>query len=1164
MAKIIGNTTATPNPRPDWSQTDTTKADYIKNKPNIPTKTSELSNDSNFVTLSDVPAEIYVGNGDMPEDATIQILTDGSDEKQMRVKQADGSIVSIPLGSGASDGGGYYIPSVTDNGNNTITISFTPSSDDMPAVDSVTFNAGDTQTLEEMLQGFSRDPGSVKAYVDSVAGEAGGYYTPSVVDNKDGTISIAFTPSESGMTQIAPFRLALPKGDKGDTGATPIFETDEIITLEPGESAYVVIHNDDPENPIMDFGIPRGADGKSAYEYAQDGGYTGSEAEFTTKLAEQSVSSQINEHNTDITSHPDIREALNNKAPKTHEHAAADITSGVIIPARLPTASADGKTPGITIVYPAASCTTFSSDSGTVTPLAVQKGAKQFAITRPTGTTENTIARYSNTTGDVKTSKILIEDVTNTKDSSKKANVLSIPAEGNKKMVYGYCTDQVDGTSFIGGVFPADATEFPYSAGLAIGGTSGNLLWKGARVATADDLNGKLSTTGTAAKATADASGNVITNTYETKADATAKLNEVNAQISQLSSEKASLTERVDGLEADVVNIQAGTLQQAPLFANSSEELNESGDTSKLYVLPDGNIWAYTYGLVENKVNQYKPNTAKFNYRLHHAYIGTANDPWRTGKGFMYVEIDGIDLTNKTSYIIRISGVEIIRHSFGASGGVSFFNQPASTAFDFTGHTSSTYFDFSGSVLIHRDGDGYYFDLMEANPAADTVRCIFGITLADNEAISTATCENLFIEAVPLTTYKKEYSWRDTGIPYTKYELTDYDTNVIAEKVGKKIEAVVYVDGEAGNNDNTGSQNSPLKTIQKAIDSGAKTIYCKAGIYNEGITLKDAHGVKIIGEWEAYESGKRPKVRIDHSTVLTPDTAENGLKTINLPSDSYKYQHPLLYNVFVTKQYSPTMGSGVNIAYVVSMWNVTDDRVSEHYKLVPVMTLEECQSTDETFFYDGTTLYIHSTGSTFKMVSNTKSNTVDNCSDIVFEDIAFDYSYNDTLAVNNSNGIIFRNCEFSHSSKLNGLATVNVNGELYNCEAYRNRNDGLNFHGFGETTVYNCIGAYNYDDGISHHDGCTGSIHGGQYHHNGKGGVSSPTYGAVIDIYNVVMNNNQYGIYAYGGTADRQIIVNGCYIHHNTYGIGSSYELLVIHSTITDNSTNTGGNVTVI
>ena len=33
MYEVIGNTTATPNPRPDWDQVDESKADYIKNKP---------------------------------------------------------------------------------------------------------------------------------------------------------------------------------------------------------------------------------------------------------------------------------------------------------------------------------------------------------------------------------------------------------------------------------------------------------------------------------------------------------------------------------------------------------------------------------------------------------------------------------------------------------------------------------------------------------------------------------------------------------------------------------------------------------------------------------------------------------------------------------------------------------------------------------------------------------------------------------------------------------------------------------------------------------------------------------------------------------------------------------------------------------------------------
>lgn len=159
-----------------------------------------------------------------------------------------------------------------------------------------------------------------------------------------------------------------------------------------------------------------------------------------------------------------------------------NVSNGVIsVPA------ASGSAAGVTIVYPAASCTTFSSDSGTITPLAAQKAAKMFAITRPTSVA-NTIPRFTNATGDVESTGIKIESVTNSRDNSKKAHVLSIPAEGGKKMVYGYCTDQVDGTSFIGGVFDANVTEFPYNAGLAIGGTSGNLLWKGAKVVTTDDL----------------------------------------------------------------------------------------------------------------------------------------------------------------------------------------------------------------------------------------------------------------------------------------------------------------------------------------------------------------------------------------------------------------------------------------------------------------------------------------------------------------------------------------------------------------------------------------------------------------------------------------------------------------------------------------------------
>lgn len=43
------------NVQSDWNQTDNTKDDYIKNKPTIPTKISELENDSEFITEEDLP-----------------------------------------------------------------------------------------------------------------------------------------------------------------------------------------------------------------------------------------------------------------------------------------------------------------------------------------------------------------------------------------------------------------------------------------------------------------------------------------------------------------------------------------------------------------------------------------------------------------------------------------------------------------------------------------------------------------------------------------------------------------------------------------------------------------------------------------------------------------------------------------------------------------------------------------------------------------------------------------------------------------------------------------------------------------------------------------------------------------------------------------------------
>lgn len=45
------------NVQSDWNQTDDTQDDYIKNKPAIPTKTSDLINDNEFITEEDLPPQ---------------------------------------------------------------------------------------------------------------------------------------------------------------------------------------------------------------------------------------------------------------------------------------------------------------------------------------------------------------------------------------------------------------------------------------------------------------------------------------------------------------------------------------------------------------------------------------------------------------------------------------------------------------------------------------------------------------------------------------------------------------------------------------------------------------------------------------------------------------------------------------------------------------------------------------------------------------------------------------------------------------------------------------------------------------------------------------------------------------------------------------------------
>lgn len=60
----------------DWKQTDSTQKDYIKNKPTIPTKTSQLTNDSGFLISSDVMPLLPTKTSQLTNDSGFLISSD--------------------------------------------------------------------------------------------------------------------------------------------------------------------------------------------------------------------------------------------------------------------------------------------------------------------------------------------------------------------------------------------------------------------------------------------------------------------------------------------------------------------------------------------------------------------------------------------------------------------------------------------------------------------------------------------------------------------------------------------------------------------------------------------------------------------------------------------------------------------------------------------------------------------------------------------------------------------------------------------------------------------------------------------------------------------------------------------------------------------------------
>lgn len=382
----------------------------------------------------------------------------------------------------------------------------------------------------------------------------------------------------------------------------------------------------------------------------------------------------------------------------------------------------------------------------------------------------------------------------------------------------------------------------------------------------------------------------------------------------------------------------------------------------------------------------------------------------------------------------------------------------------------------------------------------------------------------------------------------------------------------IYVSGAGNDSTGDGSEANPYRQITKALTENPDVIICASGYTYNPISLSKKSNVKIIGDIPTYSTGNRyqPKPIIDNSIALNGATLESGKVKIAYVASNDSDMYECL--VAKTKELQDAYSQRSDGYYCTIF---SDGNQDTAHRYVPVLVQDNVAGH---FYYDGSNIYINpfpdnDASSGYSLVDNALDNSTNlvnlsECNNIKFENITFKHGSRYLLYANKCSGIEVISCELCGSSQRDNLAVNDTNINISDTISYLARNDGFNFHGFGASIITKCIGCNCFDDGISHHDQCTHSIIGGEYYGNGKGGISSPTYGCSGDIIGCYTHDNPYGIYSESNPArgDSYVNLNDNLITDNITGIqfGINVTGVAYNNKLAGNTTDIVNNSSVV
>ncbi len=216
----------------------------------------------------------------------------------------------------------------------------------------------------------------------------------------------------------------------------------------------------------------------------------------------------------------------------------------------------------------------------------------------------------------------------------------------------------------------------------------------------------------------------------------------------------------------------------APAYAESLDWLNANGDQSKIYLLPDGYLYAKTYTTKPNFTNLFDPSQALLNKKRTGKTLGEALETTDLPGAFTSAPLKPIqckegDVATK----IRIRGVTL--RTWKSSDELITYCDAAGT------YRQRIPFK-NGIYQVEDNGDlTISAGWVSSGPiagCADNYKqfCVTAYPYSSETAITAADIANIIVTVDEEITYSTGLQWVNTGIKYANYALTDSDRKGIA------------------------------------------------------------------------------------------------------------------------------------------------------------------------------------------------------------------------------------------------------------------------------------------------------------------------------------------------------------------------------------------------